>query len=592
MCGIIGYCGNGKTIEILKNGLKRLEYRGYDSAGISFFENGVLKTIKKAGSVDNLFLSIKNVKSHIGIGHTRWATHGKPTDENSHPHLSFDGKVAVVHNGIIENYLSIKKNFLSNVHFKSETDTEVISNLIEFFCLKGYGKLESLQKSVKLMKGSFAIAVVFADDDSRIYFAKNLSPLLIGIGKTENFLSSDILGFANKTKKYVLLDDYDYGYISKQNVSIFDKFDAPKVPNIQTMQGEIANASKNGYAHFMLKEINEVKTAVKNTALQYANDISPIEKLADINKKGRFFLIACGTSFHSCLVGEKYFQKNGTDATALLASEFIYSAPPIDKNCICIFVSQSGETADTLSAVKIAKQFGATTIGITNVKTSQLTRICDYFLPICSGPEIAVASTKAYNSQVALLNILANFVKYGNACLKKNIGQITTIADKIDIENFDEQIKPLVKEVLTASNIFVCGKDFDYVASLESALKLKEISYFNAQGIASGEFKHGTIALVDDKTLIFAFLTQPKIASKTLNIVKQTKARGAKIVAITSIDENFGDFDFVVHLPKASEDLMPIIAVTPMQLLAYRVAVTLGHNPDKPRNLAKSVTVE
>ena len=593
MCGIIGYAGNNNAIERLHIGLKKLEYRGYDSAGISFFVDKNLKTIKKVGSVDNLFENIKYENIKLGIGHTRWATHGKPSTKNSHPHQSQHKKVCLVHNGIIENYIELKNKYLTDIKLKSETDTEIVCNLIEKFLMQQNDKLSAINSATKLLKGSYALAILFDDEPEKIYFAKNKSPLLVGIGKDENFISSDILGFCNYTNKYISIKDKEFGYITQNFVKIFDENGKILRKRIKPVINQVNNIEKDDYPFYMLKEINEIPTCLKNIAKLYQSNDSPLKKLKKLrdNQIKRIWLVACGTSYHACLVGEKYLKNFGFDATSEIASEFVYSLPKLSKDTLCIFVSQSGETADTISAINMAKQKKCITLGITNVKTSQIANICDYVLPLCSGPEIAVASTKAYNCQIAVFYILANF--FGKKNIKDTIKTIENISNIIDVKNFEEQIKPLSKQIINSKNIFMCGKNFDYITGLESALKLKEISYINTQGIASGEFKHGTLALVDNKTIVFAFLTEENLFDKTLNIVNQTKSRGAKIVAVSNIkNKNFSNFDYVINLPKIENYLSPIISVIPMQLLAYHTTVLLGYNPDKPRNLAKSVTVE
>ena len=593
MCGIIGCISKNKNvIEKLKVGLKKLEYRGYDSAGISFFEKGKIKTIKKVGSVDNLFDDIKK-NADIGIGHTRWATHGKPCTANSHPHQSKNKKVCLVHNGIIENYIELKNTYLKNIKLKSQTDTEIACNLIELFLSKKNDKLFAINQATKLIKGSFAFAILFDDEPDKIYFAKNKSPLLIGISKTENYISSDILGFCNSIKKYVIIENGQIGYLTQNKVKIYDKSLNEINYQIKPVRKSLSDAEKQCYEYYMLKEINEIKSRLEFIDNLYQSRKSPLNQLAMLKNKSinRIWLVGCGTSFHACLVAEKFLKNFGFDATSQIASEFIYSPPILHKDVLCIFVSQSGETADTISAINVAKQNGTKTLGITNVSTSQIASMCDFVLPICSGPEIAVASTKAYNCQIAVLYLLANFL--GGQDINVATKNIKNISKLIDIPKFEKQIEPLIKDIIEAKNVFLCGKNFDYVTSLESALKLKEITYINTQGIASGELKHGTIALVDNKTVVFAFATDPDLFEKTINIANQTKARGAKIVAITNTkNKNLSQFDYVINLPTVEKELSPIVSIIPMQLLAYHTTLALGYNPDKPRNLAKSVTVE
>lgn len=614
MCGIIGYIGNNNAIDFLNYGLKALEYRGYDSAGVAFFKGKKLCVIKKAGTVDNLFKYV-NKTSNIGIGHTRWATHGKATDVNSHPHQSQNKKVCIVHNGIIENYQKLKSTFLSDYTFVTQTDTEVICNLIEKFYLQSGNKLSAISKAIKMLKGSFALGILFDDESEKIYFAKNISPLLVGIDKNQNFISSDILGFGKFAKQYVDIDDMQYGYITKTECKIFNADGKPLAPKFCDVPQSTVDVQKNGYPHFMIKEINEIPQVISQTSKLYLKSDSPLNKIGTSFFKNikRVKLIACGTSYHASLVGEKLLRKIGLDANAEIASEFIYANQVWNKNTLCIFISQSGETADTLTAVKLAKKHHAKTLAITNVCTSTITKMCNAVLPIKCGAEIAVASTKAYNAQICVLMILASYLKdifthqkqlKNKKCtkngkktaknLQKTINLMQNLAKTLNINFYQNQIDCLVKEVITAKNIIMLGKDFDYVLAMESALKLKEISYLNCTAYASGELKHGTISLIDNSAFVFAFATQKKLLDKTLNIISQVKSRGGKVVLITQFDSKlFGNLaDYKITLPKKSQNLYPIFAVVPMQLLAYKTSIFLGYNPDKPRNLAKSVTVE
>ena len=602
-----------------------MEYRGYDSAGIAFFGNDKLKIIKKAGTVDNLFEHTSDKVANIGIGHTRWATHGKATNQNSHPHKSFYGKVCLVHNGIVENFLELKNTYLKDIELISETDTEIVANLIEKFYMETNNKLKSIFETIKLLKGSFALAILFDDDKENIYFAKQTSPLCLGISRTGNMISSDILGLNKKTKKYVDLQDGDFGKIGKKTIEIFDKDFKQKNIEYKNLQKNIASATKQGYPHFMIKEIYEIPQVIKNTAKIYASKNNPFKKINEsyFDFVERIMLVACGTSHHACKVGEMLLQNYGFDATSQIASEFICTPQTITKNTLCIFVSQSGETADTISAVNIAKKYGAKTVCISNVVSSNITKICDYTLPINCGAEIAVASTKAYIGQLVALHIFAEFLynqkttffkkakerylnnNYKNVKideknkkiskkLQKNIKKLQNLCNFIDTNNFNQQSKTLVKEVINTKNVFMLGKSLDYVTAMEAALKLKEITYINCVAYPSGELKHGTISLVDKNSLTFVFATQKNLLSKNMNIIKQIKSRGGKIAVITQFDELLSDsqIDYKISLPRADESLVEIISIIPMQLLAYNTATKLGHNPDMPRNLAKSVTVE
>ena len=414
MCGIIGYVGKGNALNYLKNGLKTLEYRGYDSAGISFFENNKIVTIKNVGNVGKLIKKIpKKTKSDAGIGHTRWATHGKANIKNCHPHTSHKRTVNLVHNGIIENYLELKNTYLKNIKLYGETDSEIVANLIEQYYLKKCDKLKSIHETVELLKGSYALAIIFADEPNTIYFAKHTSPLCIGITNNGKIISSDILGFCNEAKKYYELKDGEFGRINKENFEIFDKNGKKIDIFTKNLTKNAKILSKNKYKHYMKKEIYEIPKVILDTTKTYLSKNNPLKKIKKdyFDFLERVRLIACGTSYHACLVCEKFLREYGFDASCDIASEFIYSPQVLSKNTLCIFVSQSGETADTISAVKLAKSYGAKTIAITNVETSNITKICDYVLPIKCGAEIAVASTKAYVAQLVVLKIFANFLK-------------------------------------------------------------------------------------------------------------------------------------------------------------------------------------
>lgn len=653
MCGIVGYIGNENAVEKLHHGLKSLEYRGYDSAGIAFFCKNMLKTLKCVGCVDCLFEKVaKNLKNQneifAGIGHTRWATHGKPTKNNSHPHQSEHKKVCVVHNGIIENYMQLKEEYLQGVCLKSQTDTEIIANLIEYELSlqkneqnSPNGKLAAIKNTIEKLKGSFALGIVFLDDPGHIYFAKHTSPLLIGTGKNGNFVASDILGFDDITTHYIEIFDGQFGYITKNEICVYNKSGniAKYQPHPLTDHGNYSTL-KN-FEHYMQKEIYEIPESIINTLDLYLSKNSPFASkklLKTIQRIKRIILVACGTSFHACKAGEIWLRQAGFDATSEIASEFIYSPQILSNDTVCIFLSQSGETADTLSAIKLAKKRQAKTIGITNVKTSTMAKICDYLLPMNCGAEISVASTKAYNTELCILKLLAEYFSetkkcknstktktktqqnnltkkiFNKNCSKKNIKigkngknqqkntekwqkfaqKLQYFAKKIKITQFEAQAKNISKDVIAAKNIFMVGKNFDNVFAMEAALKLKEISYLNTQAYPSGELKHGTISLIDSSSLVFAFATEKNLASKTMNIAQQVHARGAKVVLVTPFEELAKDESVfkTILLPKLKEDFYPIISIIPMQLLAYHVSIMLGNNPDKPRNLAKSVTVE
>lgn len=596
MCGIIGYVGNKDAVFVLKNGLKNLEYRGYDSSGIAYIKNKKLEVIKRAGNVDNLFSQIsKSVKIKSGIAHTRWATHGKATNENAHPHLSEHKKFALVHNGIIENYEEIKTEFLKDTKFSSQTDTEVIVQLIEK--LYDDNLLTTLQKVVKILKGSFALAILNCFEPDKIYFARKDSPLIVGVGKNENFVASDLMGFLKYTRSYIILKNESIGFITKKEVKIFD-FNLKKIePEIKSIEDKHLTSGKGDYDHFMLKEINEIPETILNTYKLYLQKNNPLSVIPKNfwNNISQIVIVACGTSYHAGLVGKKLLEKELNKIVKTeIASEFIYDNPVIDKNTLCIFVSQSGETADTLTAVKISKQKGAKTLAITNVKTSSIVSLCDHSIFLNAGSEIAVASTKAYNGQIvcffALSKFLANNFKIDKLFYKK----LESVFKNLNIREIENITKLFVQKIKSAKYIFMVGRDYDYVTCLEASLKLKEISYIECSGYPAGELKHGTIALIDNNCLVFGIITQKSLIDKTLNIINQTKARGGKTIIVTQFtDEKIKSVaDGIIYLKDIDEELMPLLSVIPFQMLAYLTSVSLGNNPDMPRNLAKSVTVE
>ena len=598
MCGIIGYIGKNDFISNAKQGLLNLEYRGYDSAGLSFFDKENIMTLKNVGDVTSLFDIVpNNIDTHCGIGHTRWATHGIPSVENCHPHFSQNKKIYVVHNGIIENYQQIKLEFLSNVNFYSGTDTEVIPNLINKFLSDENNMLKAINKTIGVLKGAFALAILNKDEPEKIYFARRNSPLLIGLGKTENYISSDLIGFGDKIKKYIVLDDNCYGFITNSKVKIFNSGKEIK-PEIKKIKDKVFTMSKGSHPYYMIKEINDIPLAITETCKIYSKQINPLTKIPkeDLKNLDEVILIACGTSYHSCLVGEKYLKLLANiKSKSIVASEFIYQKEVISKNTLCVFISQSGETADTLSAIKKAKQLGAKTLGITNVITSTIARECDYILPIKAGSEVAVASTKAYNAQLVMLLILAGYLG-NNLKLNKTLQDKLKLATKcLDITKLENNIEPLEKKLNRAKNVYFVGRDIDYVTCLEASLKLKEISYIPCEAYSAGELKHGTLALISKNTPVIAIITQKSLIDKTMMIVNQVKARGGKIYIFTNKDLSKYDLKGckVINLPSPHCELIsPITSIVPFQILAYKISTSLGYNPDRPRNLAKSVTVE
>lgn len=598
MCGIIGYVGTRKFMSIARQGLLNLEYRGYDSAGVAYFENNLVKIKKQKGDVNNLFKNIDlETETHCGIGHTRWATHGKPADNNSHPHQSEKGYFTIVHNGEIENYNQLKEQYLSGVNFKSNTDSEIVPNLIELFYLQKRDVLEAIKTCVNLLKGSFALAILFSNEPNVIYYARNKSPLVIGIGDNEKFISSDIIGISDYCRKYAIIENMSYGIITKSEIFNYSFSGDERAIEIRQIPKSKFRNGRGEYPHYMLKEINEVPLAIKTTAEYYKKKNNNLEKIPQ-----SFFLnirqiqiIACGTSYHSGLVGEKYFKEiAGVNSISKVASEFIYNKEIVDKHTLCIFISQSGETADTLSAIKKAKSLGAKTLGITNVATSSITTLCDYILPLNAGPEIAVASTKAYNCQLTVLLILAYYLQNEFKVNKKIINQLINTTKLINIDECRKSIMPMVNKLSKSANIYMIGRDFDYITCMEGCLKLKEISYIPCEAYPAGELKHGTLALITNGVPVIAVITEEHLIDKTLMIASQIKARGGKVYIFTCFELSNYDISGmeVVQLLKLDDYLQPIFNIVPFQLLAYDVAISLGYDPDRPRNLAKSVTVE
>lgn len=597
MCGIIGYIGKRNFVPIAKQGLLNLEYRGYDSAGISFFNDTKVETIKQKGDVEKLFEKIDNhINCHCGIGHTRWATHGVPSDANSHPHSSQKGLFTIVHNGIIENYKDLKEKFVLDYTFKSETDTEIIANLLEYFYLQNKNVLHAIKQCVNLLKGSFALAILFSKENDKIYFARNKSPLVIGKGKNENFISSDLIGIGDETNKYIIIDDLCYGFITSQVVKTYS-FDGKTVKNeIKTKKKSVFKTGKGNYPHYMLKEIFDIQLGIETTTKLYSkkgcilNKI-PVDYWENINE---VVIIACGTSYHSALIGEKYIKQIAEiKCSCRVASEFIYGKEILDSNTLCIFISQSGETADTLTAITKAKRSNAKTLGITNVQTSSITTLCDYILPLCAGTEIAVASTKAYNCQLVVLFILANFLKeriVKNKCLS----QLKKCNKELKLDKYEKIITPLIAKLQNAKNIYMIGRDYDYITSLEACLKLKEITYIPCEAYPAGELKHGTLALITKNIPAIAIITEKDLIGKTMMIVEQVKARGGEAFIFTCFDLSKYNIKgcTIIYLPDMQFYLKPIYSIIPFQFLAYKMALSLGYNPDRPRNLAKSVTVE
>jgi len=578
MCGICASVGDENQVENVLEGLKKLEYRGYDSSGIAYLKNDRIEVKKSVGQIKNLEKNIdEHTQANIVIGHTRWATHGKPSEENAHPHLSADGQFAMVHNGIIENYEELKKRF--EFTLKSQTDTEVFVNLF----VKQKGEvLQRISNVCKQVKGSYAVAILHKKEN-KIFFAKRNSPLYVAIGENGGMIASDISVFAKKFKFFFVVEDDEIGVLTEDSVEFFNKDNVKIEKNKICIDGYDFNHEKNFDECFMQKEINEQPIVLRNTFFKYFSEKQNID-FQVLKKFKSFQFIACGTAEHASLLGAKFIQHFcKKDARVSLASEFRYDENIFSKNCLYIFVSQSGETADTIACAKMCKSKGLTCLGVTNVPYCSLNNICDLILPTFAGKEVAVASTKAYTAQVFSLLILA--LNLSNHFDEESLKHFVL---NFEVSSFD---KNLFEEICKFKKIFFIGRGQDYVTALEGALKLKEIAYINCLGIAGGELKHGTLALVDEETLVIAISTQEKLKEKLENNILEVKARGGKVLLISELAHNL-EIDFQIQLPKFEECFMPTVSIVPLQQLALFFAQHLGFNPDKPRNLAKSVTVE
>lgn len=605
MCGIVGYIGNQKSIPILIDGLNKLEYRGYDSAGIATLEENKIVVVKDKGRVKNLENLLKNTNfnSKIGIAHTRWATHGKPNKTNSHPHLDNSGKIAVVHNGIIENYADIKKFLIDNGYkFVSDTDTEVIPNLINYY-YKSNDLLDAISLTCKDLKGSFAIEVLCADIPNKIFVAKKDSPLVIGISENANYIASDIPAILSYTKDFYLLKDNEIAEVYSDKINFYN-FNLDKLSKkLEKVTWDAFSIEKNGYEDFMLKEIHEQPKSIRETIGFKLNketvELENINFTKDyLSKINKIYIVACGTAMHAGLAVKPTIEKLCKIPVEVdVASEFRYKNPLIDEKTLAIFISQSGETADTISALKLAKEKGTTTLAISNVIGSSITREADIFLYTHAGPEIAVASTKAYTAQVVLLNIIAiYFAEILESADKKLLNELKNdlleLPNKLDtiLKNNDEIIK-IAKDIYTKNDIFFLGRGIDYTVAMEGSLKLKEISYIHSEAYPAGELKHGPIALIDEGFPVISIITDDKLSEKTISNVQEVISRGAKTIVITN-QEIDKDFDYIIKIPTTNKFLSPILSVIPLQLLSYYVAKEKKLDVDKPRNLAKSVTVE
>ena len=608
MCGIIGYVGNDQqAVEVILDGLSKLEYRGYDSAGLAVVEEGRIFVDKKSGKLSNLKESLKE-KVHlanVGIGHTRWATHGVPSDINSHPHCSCDGKVAIVHNGIIENYSALKSELIGKGYkFISDTDSEVVAQLFSYFY--NGDLLETLKKVTERLRGSYALGIIHEAEPEKIVCARKESPLIIGIGKNSNFIASDVPAILKYTRDVIFLENDEIGILEKEEVKVYDKNLNLIDKKINKIQWDMEQASKNGYPHFMLKEIEE-QPEVVNKTLEFYTKEDGKEKLTDLfeeidfSKVQEIDIVACGTAYYAGLQGANYLKKIAQFRSNVeIASEFRYSDPIIDERNVVVFVSQSGETLDTLMALRLAKSKGAKTIAITNVVGSTISREADVVIYTLAGPEISVASTKAYTAQVITfyllsLEIALKLNKITEAEYKNYILKAYNLSGKIE-EIFDskEKIKGIAETIKDKRNGFYIGRGIDEKVAREGSLKMKEITYIHTEAFPAGELKHGTIALIENGTMVVVVATQENMIEKIVSNIKELKARGAYIISITK--NSYKDIrevsDKVLYISDIDDLLAPVLAVIPAQLFAYYTAVAKGLDVDKPRNLAKSVTVE
>lgn len=603
MCGIVGYIGNKRCLKVLIDGLERLEYRGYDSAGIAYNKNGKVEIIKEQGKIINLKKKIDfKQESNLGIGHTRWATHGKPNYINSHPHKV--GKITIVHNGIIENYIELKEKLIEfGYKFKSDTDTEVACALLDHI----YKETNSIEQTLSIFKdkakGAYAIGILCDDHMHHLYAVKKDSPLIIALGDGENFIASDVPAILAYTEKYITLEDGEFAKLSNQRVIVYDENAEIVKKEIKTYEGKKEDINKNGYEHYMLKEIYEEAEVIKETTSPYISEgiKSLVEKMPNLDKFKRIDIIGCGSAYHAGMVGKTILEEYANIPVNLeLASEYRYKKLFLDKDVLTIFISQSGETADTLAALKIAKTHGAHTLGIINVVGSSIARYADDVLYTKAGAEIAVATTKAYISQIAMLSLIALNIAYKKKILSEKevldiIQEIKILPTNIQsVLNEHNTYKQIAKKIFRHDSIFFIGRGIDYAISLEGSLKLKEISYINSQGYAAGELKHGTISLIEKNTPVFGIVTEKNIADKTISNIKECKSRGANIIILTTdkLNINKDVYDTKIIIPETSILIQSILSVIPLQLISYEIAKLRKCDIDKPKNLAKSVTVE
>ena len=608
MCGIVGYTGSQDAAPILLEGLKKLEYRGYDSAGIAVLNDNIIAVSKVTGRIANLCEKTaygKNCPGTVGIGHTRWATHGAPTDNNAHPHMSNDGKFAVVHNGIIENYIALREELIQKGYrFESQTDTEVIVHLIEMYYTGDLKK--AVVKTSARLQGSYALGVVCTDEPEKVYVAKEASPLILGVGVGENYFASDVTALVSYTRNAIYMDDGEFAEITPDSITVFNPAGQPIEKKISRITWDIQSAEKGGYEHFMLKEIIEQPRAVKATIAPRIKDgeiiLDETELTADyLESINKIVITACGSAYYAGCAGKYAIEKLCRIPVQVeLASELRYSDPLIDEHTLLIVLSQSGETADTIAAMKECKNRGAKTLAVVNVVGSTIANTADYTLYTWAGPEIAVATTKGYTTQVSVLYLFALYAakkmnRIDDELYNTLLAALKTLPKKIqEALDMNSAIPTLAKKYHGADSMFFIGRNTDYAVALEGALKMKEISYIHAESYAAGELKHGTIALIEEHQPVIAMCCNESIMEKTMSNIVEVKARGAEVLAVTFMDNQkiVSLADDMIYVPKIETIFTAAVEIVPLQLLAYYVAKENGCDIDKPKNLAKSVTVE
>lgn len=609
MCGIVGYVGNAQAAPFLLDGMSKLEYRGYDSAGIAVYEKGKIRVEKCVGRLDALRHKLEGrmPEGSMGIGHTRWATHGRPSDRNAHPHTDESGDFVVVHNGIIENYLMLKEKLIAKGQkFSSDTDTEIVAHLFADFY---EGDMEeAVKKVLKTIEGSYSLVFMCAAEPDKLICTKKDNPLIIGLGEGENFIASDIPAIIAKTRRTYIMSDGEIATVTKDGVWVQDINGTPITKKVFEVNWNAEAAEKGGFEHFMLKEIYEQPKAIKDTMrgrlAENGTEINFTElgwTPEDFTGISKIFIVACGTAYHAGIVGKYYLENLARIPVEVdIASEFRYRSPLVDANCLTIVISQSGETIDTMAALKEAKRLGSRTLAVTNVVGSSIAREADQVVYTYAGPEIAVASTKAYTTQLLVMLMLAVYVGRLRGTLDGNKADalakgLHKVPEQLHdmLENVD-QIKVFARHYGSSLDAFFLGRSLDYAVALEGALKLKEISYIHAEAYAAGELKHGTLALIVEGVPVIVLATQEDVYDKTVSNLQEVKAREAMVIAIAlEGDDSIAKYaDHVIYIPRADKELAPILAVLPLQLLAYYAALTRGCDVDKPRNLAKSVTVE